>query len=76
MKEEFRQYTLATKVLAVVVINRKEDGEIFDWSAYIDAVKGHNHNNEWQRVCSMGDKLPLEIAKVLFLDLPIDNFRW
>lgn len=36
------------------------------WAAYIDAVHGHDHDYEVRAVLDHGDKLPEEVARVLF----------
>ncbi len=53
---------LASRVLAVAV--RGDLGT--DWTAYIDAVPGINHDREAQLVAEHGTKLPYEIAVILF----------
>lgn len=53
---------LANRVLAVAV--RGELGT--DWTAYIDAVPGIDHDREAQFVTENGTKLPREIAAILF----------
>lgn len=52
---------LAMRVIAVAV-----EGNIKDWAAYIDAVPGENHLQEWSRVQRGGAKLPAKVAKALF----------
>lgn len=61
---------LSARVLAVAVINEG----IRDWSAYIDAVPGQNHETEKGIVIRTGEKLPKEIAEYLFPYAK--NFRW
>lgn len=53
---------LSTHVIAVAV----EGDAGTDWAAYIDAVPGCKHVNELQGVAETGEKLPYEVAKVLF----------
>ena len=36
------------------------------WCAYIDAVPGMNHDNEWQEVLKTGDKLSEKVALAMF----------
>lgn len=74
MNEEIKYFPLASKVLAVSVANYKEDGTLFDWTAYIDAVEGYNHENEYSQVARMGSKLPLAVAVILFPNL--DGNKW
>ena len=76
-KIEFRP--LAQKVLAVLVINCcSETGEWYDCAAYIDAVPGENHDNEYIRVAKSGTKIPPTIASEIFPDLKekMCHYRW
>lgn len=76
-KTEYRMFTLATKVLAVAVINKRNDtGKLFDWTAYIDAVPGQNHEEEYMDVARVGDKLPKEIGIILFPNLDSNKWRY
>jgi len=61
---------LGSRVLAVAVA-----GAIGDWSAYIDAVEGLDHDKEIPRVMSTGNKLSQRIAVVLFPQLDPKKFR-
>lgn len=54
-------FPLDSKVLAVAII-----GDFKDWSAYIGAVPGINHDKEKFEVARTGNKLPFEIAQMLF----------
>jgi hypothetical protein len=56
-----RQHALASCVLAVARTRREAT-----WCAYIDAVPGHDHDDEADEVLSCGAKLLEEIARVLF----------
>ena len=56
-----RVRALATCVL-VVAQTRIECA----WSAYIDAVPGHNHDNEYEAVLAHGAKLDESLARCLF----------
>ena len=49
------------RVLAVAVF--EPCGE---WTAYIGAVPGQNHDSEWMDVMKHGTKLPHEAATVLY----------
>jgi hypothetical protein len=60
---------LAKHVLVVAV-----DDESGEWAAYIDAVKGRNHETESEEVARTGTKLPKEIAEILFPAWK--NLRW
>ncbi len=51
---------LDMRVIVVAV-----QGEVDDWSAYIGAVTGDNHNEEWEKVSERGAKLPKEVAYAL-----------
>jgi len=64
----YYQYPLATKVLAVAVVQER------DWTAYIDAVPGQNHFLEYMNVARLGSKLPKELAFLLFPGL--DKNKW
>ena len=70
-KRETRHRALGTSVLAVA----RQGGAGFDWSAYIDAVPGQNHDAEAPAVIKDGDKLPFEIAKALFPDFA-EKYAW
>jgi hypothetical protein len=61
---------LDARVIAVAV-----EGENKDWSAYIGAVSGKDHTEEWKEVLKKGSKLPKEVAEVLFPDFA-EQFRW
>ena len=56
-----RWVALSRQVLAVAT-SRIEG----TWSAYIDAVPGKNHDDEWEEVLRVGAKLREEVARVLF----------
>jgi hypothetical protein len=62
---------LAQRVLAVAVY----DTDVGDWSAYIEAVPGKNHLNERMDAARTGEKLPYEIARILFPELAI-KYEW
>jgi hypothetical protein len=62
---------LANKVLVVAVINE----DIRDWAAYIDAVPGKSHEQEKAEVARVGNKIPYEIAKILFPQIA-SEFQW
>lgn len=75
MKNEYEQYALARKVLAVAVIKYEEDGNLFDWAVYVDAVEGKNHDNEYMAVAYTGAKLIKEFAVILFPSYDQDKYR-
>ena len=54
---------MSGKCIAVAV-----EGAIGDWAAYIDGVPGEDFNEEWKLVRDHGQKLPREVAEVLFPD--------
>ena len=54
-------FALAPKVIAVA--NTRVEGR---WKAYVDAVPGKNHDEEWQDVRAHGTALQENVAKVLF----------
>ena len=56
-----QHYALSQRVLAVAT-TRIEGA----WSAYIDAVPGMNHAEEEAEVLAHGNKLPEQVARVLF----------
>jgi hypothetical protein len=59
---------LAQHVLAVARIKHTDrtTGWFGDWSAYIDAVPGVSHKDEWMEVLMSGEKLPEDVARLLF----------
>ena len=71
MSEERRtRYTvLDIKVLAVAM-----EGGNHDWAAYIGAVPGWSHANEWRLVYENGSKLRQEVAELLFPDFT--DLKW
>ena len=54
-------FALAHKVVAVA--NTRVEGR---WKAYIDAVPGKNHDEEWRDVRRQGVAIPHDIAKAIF----------
>lgn len=64
-----RYIVLDTKVIAVAV-----EGAENDWTAYIGAVRGWHHEDEWQKVKENGIKLPRQVAEVMFPDFK--HLRW
>lgn len=62
------------RVLGHRVIVVAKEGQVNDWAAYIDAVPGQNHNNEWQQVRDHGDKISERVARVLFPEF--DKLRY
>lgn len=68
--KEVEVKALDARVLAVAV-----EGEVGDWAAYIGAVKGWNHNKEWQEVRDNGSKMSEEAASLIFPEFA-KKFRW
>jgi hypothetical protein len=64
-------HALAQKVLAIAVVNES----VGDWSAYINAVPGHNHDIEKVEAARTGEKLPYQIAAILFPN-QAQHYRW
>lgn len=62
---------LAKNVLVVAVV----DEDIRDWAAYIDAVPGMDHEQEKHEVARVGNKIPYEIAKLIFPALA-SMYQW
>ena len=75
MKKQYKLRALASKVLAVAVINLKEDLTVFDWAVYVDAVEGNNHSEEYIAVAEVGCKQSVELSALLFPNLPIEKYR-
>ncbi len=71
MVKKYHARALSSKVLAVASF----DEQVGDWSAYIDAVAGEDHDAEFMEVAKHGDKLSHDLARVLF---PYENkvYRW
>jgi hypothetical protein len=57
------------------VIAVAKEGYAGDWAAYIGAVAGENHEQEWQEVMKHGNKLRKEVAEVLFPNFA-SKFVW
>jgi hypothetical protein len=66
-KPTIRLHALAMRVLCVA--STRLEGT---WSAYVDAVPGENHQEEYDQVLRFGDKLPEQVARILFPDFPQD----
>ena len=70
--DEYLVYrALDRRVLTVAVINEK----VGDWSAYIGPVEGKSHDAEKYDVAETGNKLPYEIAKLIYGDIAA-RFKW
>ncbi len=58
-------------VIAVAVVNEwSTDPLTGDWRAYISAVFGMRHDDEWRAVAERGTGLSEEVAEVLFPFIP------
>jgi len=62
-RKRVRYLALDKRVLAVAV-----EGSVGDWTAYIGAVAGKNHAEEYLEVYLHGSKLYQPIAEILFPD--------
>jgi predicted amidohydrolase len=60
------QPTIQVRALASTVLVVARTRVECAWAAYIMGVPGHSHEDEWGEVLSCGDKLPQEVAVVLF----------
>lgn len=65
MTKRYYHKALSMRVLVVAIVNKWDDG-FTDWAVYIDAVKGKNHNEEFEAVAKNGTKLDYRLAKILF----------
>jgi len=63
MERRVRWKALDTRVIVVAV-----KGHADDWAAYIGAVQGDCHAEEWQEVAQNGTKLRKDLAELLFPD--------
>jgi len=67
------KYALSRCVMAVA----SYDEEVGDWAAYVDAIPGHDHDEEWKAILDHGMKLPKRIAEVIFPTLAEDEkLKW
>jgi len=64
-------YAFKTDILAVAV----RGGTGKDWAAYICVVKGNVHDKEAVYAADNGQKLPYEIAKILFPEVDAE-YAW
>jgi len=70
--EPLREYRpLDTKVIVVA----SQGGRGDDWAAYIGAVKGECHDQEWKDVLEHGTKLSQKIAEAIF-PWWAKNYKW
>lgn len=61
MSEKIEWKPLDTHVIVVAA-----EGGAGEWAAYIGAVPGKKHADEWQEVLRHGTKLSRELAEFLF----------
>lgn len=86
---KYNTHLIASDVLAVAVIQLNEKGEkgnftifdkannftIFDWAAYIGAVKSINLEADIKQVAENGSKLSIKMAELLFPGIDINKYR-
>lgn len=79
MKTIIYKEALARKVLVIAKLNYQDEapneGILFDWACYIDAVNGIDHDEEKYKVVSNGTKLAVELAHILFPQVDIEKYR-
>ena len=73
--KKFEFTALATRVIVVCVANYRETKELFDWTCYIDAVPGIDHDKEYMQVAKFGTKLEPKMASMLFPNFDIEKYR-
>ena len=63
-ERETEYHALANRVMTFAVANIA----VGDWAAYIDAVPGENHDEEFDQLLEKRSsaKLPYEIAKIIY----------
>jgi hypothetical protein len=66
---------LGHRVLAVCVAMYGESGKLIDWTVYVDAVPGRDHEKEHLQVAISGDKPGFIIAKTLFPEMDKKKYR-
>ena len=70
--EPLREYrALDSKVIVVA----SQGGRGDDWAAYIGAVEGKDHDEEWKSVMEEGTKLDRKIAEIIF-PWWATNYHW
>jgi len=65
---------LDKRVLVVACVTKFPDGG-GDWAAYIGAVAGTRHSDEWEEVRAYGSKLYEGFAALLFPEFA-KKYRW
>lgn len=68
---------LDSKVIVVASVTMFPKGSKIagEWAAYIGAVAGERHSEEWQGVLEHGSKLPYKVAALLFPEFD-KKYRW
>ncbi len=74
MTKNYYYRALSTKVLVVAIVNQYDTG-YEDWAAYIDAVEGQSHKNEFMDVARYGSKIDQRIAAIIFPALA-EKYQW
>lgn len=71
----YNSHGIGTAIVAVV--NHKEDGDVFDWSAYIGGSSRGARRETWavEDVARSGCKLSKRDAQFYFPELPPEKFR-
>lgn len=66
--EECREWrpTIITRALALRVLCVAKTRVEGTWRAYVDAVPGMDHRNEYHEVLAQGEKLDADVAAVIF----------
>jgi len=67
----YKYVAIASDVLVVAVINE----DVGDWTAYVKAVPGQNHDEEYIQVADRGAKLMASVAALYFPAFAA-QFRW
>lgn len=70
-KPKIRYIALDSKVL--VIARTRIEGT---WAAYIGAVDGIRHEEEWEKVAACGTKISKDLAKLLFPDFADISYAW
>lgn len=78
MKQPITQWASEYRALDCRVLAVAVKGNVDDWAAYIGAVAGENHEEEWKNVAAHGTKLSQEVAELLFPNWEKSNsgLRW
>ena len=71
----FRYYCLGTSPYGSAMAVASVNLEVGDWTVYIGASPGKNHDSEWYEVRLQGDKTSEALGTFLFPDLA-ETYRW